>query len=166
MRTRTTGYTYELFYPSGKEVVSDKTPTTTLQGIGSDNADSARPTCRWPTRLAGRWEIVVQLNLTTSGKEFSQVVNGNVTFNNSGRDRDSGLPTSASTTLAQGTRTNGAAAGDQHDRRREDVHIHVQPGDTGGHRADEHLHPGGRDGVGDADADPDGGAGNGRHRAT
>jgi hypothetical protein len=95
-------YTYELFNPAGAEVVADATPTTTLQGVGSTT----------PTALAnlsvadpapGRWLIVVQLNLTTSGQEFSQVVNGDVTFNNSGVTVLSGLPTATTTTLAQGT---------------------------------------------------------------
>jgi hypothetical protein len=95
-------YTYELWSPAGKEVVQDATPTTTLQGIGSTT----------PTALAnlavadpapGRWLVVVQLNLTTSGKEFSQVVNGDVTFNNSGVTVLSGLPTSSATTLPQNT---------------------------------------------------------------
>jgi hypothetical protein len=95
-------YSYTLFSPSGKEVVADATPTTTLQGVGSTT----------PTALAnlsvadpapGRWLIDIQLNLITSGMEFSQVVNGNVTFNNSGVTVLTGLPTSASTTLAQNT---------------------------------------------------------------
>ncbi len=95
-------YSYTLFSPSGTEVVADATPTTTLQGVGSTT----------PTALAnlsvadpapGRWLIDIQLNLITSGKEFSQVVNGDVTFNNSGVTVLSGLPTSSSTTLAQNT---------------------------------------------------------------
>jgi hypothetical protein len=95
-------YSYTLFSPSGTEVVADATPTTTLQGVGSTT----------PTALAnlsvadpapGQWLIDIQLNLTTSGKEFSQVVNGDVTFNNSGVTVLSGLPTSSSTTLAQNT---------------------------------------------------------------
>jgi hypothetical protein len=91
-------YTYELWSPSGKEVVADATPTTTIQGSTTPtalaNLSVANP-------AAGRWLIVVQLNLTTSGQEFSQVVNGNVTFNDSGVDVVSGLPTNAGTTIAQ-----------------------------------------------------------------
>ena len=94
-------YTYELWSPSGKEVVADATPTTTLQG-----ADAASPAALANLSVAnpaaGRWLIVVQLNLTTSGQEFSQVVNGNVTFNDSGVDVLSGLPTDPTTTIAQG----------------------------------------------------------------
>jgi hypothetical protein len=95
-------YTYELFSPSGTEVVSDATPTTTLQGIGS-TTPTALANLSVANPAPGRWLIVVVLNLTTSGKEFSQVVNGDVTFNNSGVTVLGGLPTSASTTLAQNT---------------------------------------------------------------
>ncbi|MGH2893420.1 MAG: S8 family serine peptidase, partial [Solirubrobacteraceae bacterium] len=95
-------YSYALFSPSGTEVVADATPTTTLQGVGS-TTPTALANLSVADPAAGRWLIVVQLNLTTSGQEFSQVVNGNVTFNDSGVDVLSGLPTSTSTTLAQGT---------------------------------------------------------------
>jgi subtilase family protein len=94
-------YTYELFSPSGTEVVADATPTTTLEGAGS-TTPAALANLSVADPAPGRWLIVVVLNLTTSGKEFSQVVNGDVTFNNSGVTVLSGLPTSSSTTLAQG----------------------------------------------------------------
>jgi hypothetical protein len=96
-------YTYELFNPSGQEVVADATPSTTVQppNIGAGPSGLANLSVANPA--AGRWLIVVQLNLTTSGNEFSQVVKGDVTFNNSGVTVLSGLPTSASTTLAQGS---------------------------------------------------------------
>ena len=84
-------YTYELYYPSGQEVVADATPSTTVQGIGSRPTGKANLSVANPT--AGRWLIVVQLNLTTSGNEFSQAVKGNVTFNNSGVTVLKGLPT-------------------------------------------------------------------------
>ena len=101
-------YSYQLYDPSGKEVESDATPTTTLQGVGAST----------PTALAnlsvadpapGRWLIVVQLgpasgeSVTTSGQEFSQTVNGDVTFDDSGVDVLSGLPTSSSQTLPKGS---------------------------------------------------------------
>ena len=95
-------YTYELYNPSGQEVVADATPTTTLQGIGS-TVPTALANLSVANPAAGRWLIVVQLNLTTSGQEFSQTIKGTVTFNNSGVTLLSGLPTSASTTLAQGS---------------------------------------------------------------
>ena len=95
-------YTYELWSPAGTEAVADATPTTTLQGVGSTTPTGlANLTVANP--VAGRWLIVVQLNLTTSGQEFSQVVNGNVTFNDNTVTVLSGLPTAATTTLAQGT---------------------------------------------------------------
>jgi hypothetical protein len=89
-------YTYELFSPSGTEVVGDATPSTTdTTPTGAANLSVAKP-------AQGRWLIVVQLNLTTSGNKFSQTVNGDVTFNNSGVSVVSGLPTSAKTMLPQG----------------------------------------------------------------
>lgn len=45
---------------------------------------------------------MVQLNLTTSGNEFRQVIHGNVAFNNAGVTVLAGLPTTSTTTLAQG----------------------------------------------------------------
>jgi hypothetical protein len=95
-------YTYELFNPAGTEVVADATPTTTLQGIGS-TTPTARANLSVANPAPGRWLIVVVLNLTTSGQEFTQVVNGDVTFNNSGVTVLSGLPTASTTTLAQGS---------------------------------------------------------------
>ena len=96
-------YTYELYNPSGQEVVADATPSTTVTppNIGAGPSGLANLSVANPA--AGRWLIVVQLNLTTSGNEFSQMVKGDVTFNNSGVTVLSGLPTSASTTLAQGS---------------------------------------------------------------
>ena len=94
-------YTYELFSPTGQEVVADATPTTTLQGIGS-TTPTAKANLSVANPAAGRWEIVIVLNLTTSGKEFSQVINGNVSFNNSGVTVLSGLPGAATTTIASG----------------------------------------------------------------
>jgi hypothetical protein len=94
-------YTYELFDPSGAEVVADATPTTTLQGVGS-TTPTARANLSVVNPAAGRWLIVVVLNLTTSGKEFSQVINGNVLFNDASVTPVSGLPSSSATTIAQG----------------------------------------------------------------
>ena len=94
-------YTYELFDPSGAEVVADATPTTTLQGVGS-TTPTARANLSVANPVAGRWLIVVVLNLTTSGKEFSQVINGNVSFNDPTVTPVS-LPSSSATTIAQGS---------------------------------------------------------------
>jgi hypothetical protein len=95
-------YTYELFSPTGQEVVADATPTTTLQGIGS-TTPTAKANLSVANPAAGRWEVVVLGGLTTSGQEFSQVVNGNVTFDNSGVTVLSGLPSAATTTIAAGS---------------------------------------------------------------
>jgi hypothetical protein len=95
-------YTYELFDPAGNEVVTDATPTTTLHGAGS-KIPTARANLSVADPAPGRWLIVVQLNLTTSGREFTQVVNGDVTFNNSGVTVRSGLPTSSTATLPKGS---------------------------------------------------------------
>jgi Subtilase family len=95
-------FTYELFSPTGQEVVADATPTTTLAGIGS-TTPTARANLSVANPVAGRWEIVIAGGLTTSGEEFSQTVNGNVSFDNPGVLVMSGLPTTATTTLAQGT---------------------------------------------------------------
>ncbi|HEY1734776.1 MAG TPA: S8 family serine peptidase, partial [Acidimicrobiales bacterium] len=94
-------FTYELFSPTGQEVVADATPTTTLQGIGS-TTPTAKADLSVANPVAGRWEIVILGGLTTSGQEFSQAVNGDVSFDNSGVTVLSGLPSSASTTVASG----------------------------------------------------------------
>jgi hypothetical protein len=95
-------FSYELFSPTGQEVVADATPTTTLQGIGS-TTPTAKANLSVANPVAGRWEIVIASGLTTSGQEFSQTINGDVTFDNSGVTVLSGLPTVATTALAQGT---------------------------------------------------------------
>ena len=51
-------FTYELFSPTGQEVVADATPTTTLQGIGS-TTPTAKANLSVANPVAGRWEIVV-----------------------------------------------------------------------------------------------------------
>jgi hypothetical protein len=94
-------YTYELFSPTGQEVVADATPTTTLQGIGS-TTPTAKANLSVANPAAGRWEIVVLGGLTTSGHEFSQTVDGDVTFDDSGVTVLSGLPGAATTTIASG----------------------------------------------------------------
>ena len=84
-----------------QQVVAEATPTTTLQGIRSTTPREGEPVV--PNPVAGRWEIVIDLGLTTCGNEFSQTINGDVTFDNSGVTVLSGLPTATTTTLAQGT---------------------------------------------------------------
>ena len=77
-------------------MTADATPTTTLSGIASTT-----PTAKANLSVAGRWEMVVASGLTTSGQEFSQTINGDVTFDNSGVTVLSGLPTAATTTLTR-----------------------------------------------------------------
>jgi hypothetical protein len=62
------GFTFYLVNPSGTLVDTAITPTT----AGGDTADlyALHPT-------AGLWQIDVVLNLTVSGKEFTETVNGN-----------------------------------------------------------------------------------------
>jgi hypothetical protein len=93
-------FTFYLINPSGTVVAQDATPTTTLQGIGSDKplADAALVT---PNPVAGRWEVDVELNLTSSGKEFTQTVTGTVGYDES-KVTGFNLPTSAGTTIAFG----------------------------------------------------------------
>jgi hypothetical protein len=64
--------TYFLIDPTGVVVSRITTPTT-----GPSPADV---TLIQPNPVAGRWEIDVELNLTTSGLEFTQTVTGNVTY--------------------------------------------------------------------------------------
>jgi hypothetical protein len=106
--------TYFLINPSGTVVAEDATPTTTTQGLTSPVADA---NLIGLDPAPGLWEIDVELNLTVSGLEFSQVVHGHVSYNQvqvSALD----LPTSATTTIAAGgsqavslSVTNSASAG-------------------------------------------------------
>ncbi|WP_375480937.1 peptidase [uncultured Jatrophihabitans sp.] len=91
-------YTFYLLSPSGTVVAQDSTPTTTLQGIGSD-APKAMASLFAAAPVAGRWEIDVELNLTVSGKEFEQTVKGDVGYDQ-GSVSVYSLPTTASTTIA------------------------------------------------------------------
>jgi len=65
-------YTFYLVNPSGT-VVSEATSPQTVNGtaVGTAEIDAASP-------VAGTWTIDVELNLTVSGKEFTQTVYGNV----------------------------------------------------------------------------------------
>ena len=66
------GYTFELVNPSGAVVATDSTPKTVGgQQVATAELDTASP-------VAGTWQIDVVLNLTTSGKEFTQTVLGDV----------------------------------------------------------------------------------------
>ena len=91
--------TFFLVNPSQQVVAEDATPTTTLQGVGS-TTPTAKAALVVPNPTAGRWEIDVELNLTTSGKEFTQNVAGSVAFNASRATVINGLPTDAATPIS------------------------------------------------------------------
>jgi hypothetical protein len=63
-------YTFYLVDPSGTVVATSGTPATTGTP-GTAQLSTASP-------VAGTWTIDVELNLTVSGKEFTQTVNANV----------------------------------------------------------------------------------------
>jgi hypothetical protein len=93
--------TFYLINPSGTVVAQDATPTTTMQGIGADTprADAALVAAN---PAPGRWEVDVELNLTTSGNEFTQTVKGTLGFNQA-KITTFALPTSAATTIPAGS---------------------------------------------------------------
>jgi len=66
-------YTFYLVDPSGNVVATDTTPKT-VNGVPVATAE-----LRAANPAAGTWQIDVELNLTVSGKEFTQTVYGNVT---------------------------------------------------------------------------------------
>jgi hypothetical protein len=68
-------FTFFLIDPTGTVVSRASTPTT--DSSGQPVADA---TLIQPNPVAGRWEIDVELNLTTSGLEFTQSVNGTVGY--------------------------------------------------------------------------------------
>jgi Subtilase family len=92
-------YTYFLLNPSGTVVAQDATPTTTLQGATVPVADADLVAL---DPAPGLWEIDVELNLTTSGQEFTQVVHGSVAFNQL-QVSAAGLPGSAATVIPAGS---------------------------------------------------------------
>jgi hypothetical protein len=68
--------TFWLLDPSGTVVQQvAATPATDASG-----ATIAAAHLVAPSPAAGRWEIDVELNLTTSGKEFTQLVHGVVGY--------------------------------------------------------------------------------------
>jgi hypothetical protein len=63
-------YTFYLVNPSGQVVKSAATPQTVNgQPVADQTLSTDNP-------VAGRWQVDVKLNLTMSGNEFTQVVNG------------------------------------------------------------------------------------------
>jgi len=96
-------FTFYLIDPNGNVVAMDATPTTTVQGLGASNP-SADAALIQANPIPGRWEIDIVLDLTVSGKEFTQDVAGTVGYDKSSAFAYN-LPTSASDTLAQGSST-------------------------------------------------------------
>jgi hypothetical protein len=74
---------------------TDATPTT--------NNLSGNASLITPNPEPGLWEIDVMQGATTSGMEFSQTVTGTVAYNQLAPVTETGLPTSASTTVASGS---------------------------------------------------------------
>jgi len=65
-------YTFYLVNPSGTVVATDTTPKTVNgTSVATAELQAANP-------AAGTWQIDVELNLTVSGNEFTQTVDGNV----------------------------------------------------------------------------------------
>lgn len=70
--------TYYLINPAGNVVDQVSTPSDT-PGFGP-SAKGTTATLTYPKPTAGRWEIDVMLNLTTSGKEFTQTIPGRLGY--------------------------------------------------------------------------------------
>jgi hypothetical protein len=68
-------FTFFLIDPNG--TVISRASTSTTNSSGEPVADA---TLIQPNPVAGRWEIDVELNLTTSGMEFTQTVDGTVGY--------------------------------------------------------------------------------------
>jgi subtilase family protein len=99
---------YYLFSPADLE------PAVTESGFIDVTAVDATPTSGnltgnasliAPDPQPGLWEIDVMQGATTDGTEFSQTVTGTVAYNKLVTPTETGLPTSASTTLATGSST-------------------------------------------------------------
>jgi hypothetical protein len=69
-------FTYWLLNPAGQVVQRVSAPTTGADGVPVNDA-----TLVATNPAAGTWEIDVELNLTTSGHEFTQTVAGSVAYN-------------------------------------------------------------------------------------
>jgi hypothetical protein len=74
--------TFYLIDPNGNVAATDATPTSTVQGVGAGQptADAALVQAN---PMAGRWEVDVVLDLTVSGKEFTQDVAGTLGYDKS-----------------------------------------------------------------------------------
>lgn len=133
---------YYLFSPA------DLQPAVTESGFIDVHAVDATPTSGNPTGNAsliapspqpGLWEIDVMQGATTDGTEFSQTVTGTVAYNQLDPVTETGLPMSASTTIASGA----------------SVPITVQVTNTTNHAGFFELQPSGNDITGGNTATPE-----------
>jgi hypothetical protein len=98
---------YFLVEPNGLDGYYDRTPSTTAQGPGS-SAASGRASIVVSDPTPGIWLIQAMIDLTTSGKEFTQTVVGNVDYNTA-NVHFLNVPNSAAKKLAVGSKTIVAA---------------------------------------------------------
>ena len=112
---------YYLFSPADLE------PAVTESGNIDVTAVDATPTSDNPTGNAsliapdpqpGLWEIDVMQGATTDGTVFSQTVTGVVAYNQLAPVTETGLPTSASTTIDSGSSVPITVTGHEHDEPR------------------------------------------------
>ena len=99
---------YFLVEPNGLDDFYDRTPSTTPQGVGAAS-QSGRAALVVADPPAGLWTVQAMLDLTTSGKEFTQHVTGNISYDTSDV-RAYHVPDSSSTTVAAGSTTTVQAA--------------------------------------------------------
>jgi hypothetical protein len=94
---------YFLTEPNGLDSFSDQTPNTTPQGIGSQqpNGNASLIVANPP---AGVWTVQAMIDLTTSGKEFTQTIHGDIAHNVSAVHAYN-VPDSAGAKFAAGSST-------------------------------------------------------------
>ncbi len=94
---------YFLIAPDGHDNTYDRTPNTTPRGseVATETGKGAIVVANPPP---GRWTVQVLLDITTSGKEFTQDVAGHVAFDTA-QAQALNVPHSSATVLAKGSRT-------------------------------------------------------------
>ncbi len=147
---------YYLFSPADLE------PAVTESGNIDVTAVDTTPTPDNPTGNAsliapdpqpGLWEIDVMQGATTDGTRFSQTVTGVVSYNRLAPVTETGLPTSASTTVDYRLQRPGHGDGEEHDEPRRALRT-AAVGQR--HQWRQHRHAGGAGARshGDTDSDP------------
>jgi hypothetical protein len=99
---------YYLVAPNGLDGWYDRSPNTTPQGPGS-SVPNGRGAIVVSDPPAGIWLVQAAIDLTTSGKEFTQTVTGDVDYNTA-NVHFVNVPNSAAKKLAAGSTTIVAAA--------------------------------------------------------